>query len=55
MKKLLKILTTIAAVLAAALFFAGCKQFLEDPEEFLGYWSSEVVPIDFSINKPYCR
>ena len=23
------------------------------PEEFLGYWSSEVVPIDFSINKPY--
>ena len=30
MKKLLKILTTIAAVLAAALFFAGCKQFLED-------------------------
>ena len=53
MKKLLKILTTIAAVLAATLFFAGCKQFLEDPEEFLGYWSSEVVPIDFSINKPY--
>ena len=36
MKKLLKILTTIAAVLAAALFFAGCKQFLENPEEFLG-------------------
>ncbi|UTC90167.1 hypothetical protein E4N87_05445 [Treponema denticola] len=53
MKKLLKILTTIAVVLTAALFFAGCKQFLEDPEEFLGYWSSEVVPIDFSINKPY--
>nr|WP_315316581.1 hypothetical protein [Treponema denticola] len=53
MKKLLKILTTIAAVLAAALFFAGCKQFLEDPEEFLGYWSSEVVPIDFSIDEPY--
>ena len=51
MKKLLKILTTIAAVLAAALFFVGCKQFLEDPEEFLGYWSSEVVPIDFSIDK----
>ena len=53
MKKLLKILTTIAAALAAALFFAGCKQFLEDPEEFLGYWSSEVVPIDFSIDEPY--
>ena len=53
MKKIIKILTTIAVVLTAALFFAGCKQFLEDPEEFLGYWSSEVVPIDFSINKPY--
>ena len=53
MKKLLKILTMVAAVLTTALFFAGCKQFLEDPEEFLGYWSSEVVPIDFSINKPY--
>ena len=53
MKKLLKILTMVAAMLAAALFFAGCKQFLEDPEEFLGYWSSEVVPIDFSIDKPY--
>ena len=43
----------VAAVLTAALFFAGCKQFLEDPEEFLGYWSSEVVPIDFSIDEPY--
>ena len=53
MKKLLKILTMVAAVLTAALFFAGCKQFLEDPEEFLGYWSSEVVPIDFSIDEPY--
>ena len=53
MKKLLKILTTIAVVLTAALFFAGCKQFLEDPEEFLRYWSSEVAPIDFSISVPY--
>ena len=52
MKKLLKILTMVA-ILAAALFFTGCKQFLEDPEDFLSYWSSEVVPIDFSINKPY--
>ena len=53
MKRLLKILTMVAAVLTATLFFAGCKQFLEDPEEFLGYWSSEVVPIDFSIDEPY--
>ena len=43
MKKLLKILTMVAAVPAAALFFAGCKQFLEDPEEFLSYWASEAV------------
>ena len=34
MKKLLKILTPMAAILSAALFFAGCKQFLEDPEDF---------------------
>ncbi|WP_432891185.1 hypothetical protein [Treponema putidum] len=51
MKKLLKILTTIAAVLAAALLMATCKQFIDDPEEFLSYWSSEVVPINFSINE----
>ena len=50
MKKFLKILTTIAVVLTAALFFAGCKPFLEDPEEMLSYWTSEVVPVDFSIN-----
>ncbi|UTD05040.1 right-handed parallel beta-helix repeat-containing protein [Treponema denticola] len=53
MKKLLKILTMVVAVLITAVLFTTCKQFLEDPEEFLGYWSSEVVPIDFSINKPY--
>ena len=52
MKKLLKILTMLAAVPAAALFFAGCKQFLEDPEDFLSYWAAEVVPIDFSIDVP---
>ena len=53
MKKLLKILTMVAAVLTTAVVFATCKQFRDDPEEFLSYWSSEVVPIDFSINKPY--
>ena len=52
MKNLLKILTMVAAVLAAALFFAGCKQFLEDPEEFLNYWASEVIAGDYSIDKP---
>ena len=53
MKKLLKILTMVAAVLTTAIVFTTCKQFRDDPEEFLSYWSSEVVPIDFSINKPY--
>ena len=43
----------VAAVLTAAVVFTTCKQFRDDPEDFLSYWSSEVVPIDFSINKPY--
>ncbi|UTY24436.1 hypothetical protein [Treponema denticola] len=52
MKKIIKILTTIAAVLAVALFFAGCKQFLEDPEDFFSYWVAEVMSTDYSIDKP---
>ena len=52
MKKLLKILTMVAAVLTTAVVFATCKQFRDDPEEMLSYWTSEVVPIDFSINVP---
>ena len=51
MKKLLKILTTIAAVLTTAVVFATCKQFRDDPEDFLSYWSSEVVPTGFIIDK----
>ena len=53
MKKLLKILTMVAAVLTAAVLFTTCKQFRDDPEDFLSYWAAEVAPIDFSINKPY--
>ena len=53
MKKILRILIISAVLLTTAIVFTSCKQFLEDPEEFLGYWSSEVVPIDFSIDKPY--
>ena len=49
MKKLLKILTSVIAVIV---LFTTCKQFRDDPEEFLRYWSSEVAPIDFSINVP---
>ena len=50
MKKIVKIITPIAAVLAAALLFTTCKQFLADPEEFLSYWAAEVVPESFSFN-----
>ena len=49
MKKLLKILTIVSALIVAVLF-TTCKQFRDDPEEFLSYWASEVVPIDFSID-----
>ena len=52
MKKILRILTIAAVLLTTAIVFASCKQFLEDPEEFLGYRSSEVVPTGFSIDKP---
>ena len=53
MKKLLKILTMVAAVLTTAIVFTTCKQFRDDPEAFLSYWAAEVVPIDFSIDKTY--
>ena len=52
MKKLLKILTTIAAVLTTAILFTTCKQFRDDPEDFLSYWAAEVVPRGFDIDKP---
>ena len=52
MKKLLKILTMLAAVVTTAVVFTTCKQFRDDPEDFLSYWTSEVAPIDFSINVP---
>ena len=52
MKKLLKILTTIAAVLTTAILFTTCKQFQDDPEDFLSYWAAEVVPRGFDIDKP---
>ena len=52
MKKLLKILTIAAAALLAVVIFTTCKQFLDDPEEFFSYWSAELVPIDYSIDKP---
>ena len=50
MKFILKILTMVAAVLTTTILFTTCKQFRDDPEDFLSYWSSEVAPIDFSID-----
>ena len=52
MKKLFKILTMVAAVLTTAVVFTTCKQFLDDPEEFLSYWAAEVVSGDYIIDKP---
>jgi len=49
MKNMLKILTTLAALLAVFIF-STCKQFTDDPEEFFDYWSKEVIPINFSIS-----
>ena len=48
-------MTVIFAALSAAslLTISACKQFLDDPEEFLSYWSSEVFPADYSFDKPY--
>ena len=42
----------VAAVLTTAVVFTTCKQFLEDPEEFLSYWAAEVVSGDYIIDKP---
>ena len=53
MKKILRILIISAVLLTTAIVFTTCKQFIDNPEEFLGYWSSEVVPTGFSIDKPY--
>ena len=53
MKKILRILIISAVLLTTAIVFTSCKQFIDNPEEFLGYWSSEVVPTGFSIDKPY--
>lgn len=43
----------VAAVVTTAILFTTCKQFRDDPEEFLSYWSAEVVPRGFDIDKPH--
>ena len=39
--------------MTTAILFTTCKQFRDDPEEFLSYWSAEVVPRGFDIDKPH--
>ena len=53
MKKLLKILTMVAAVLTTAILFTTCKQFRDDPEDFLSYWAAVVAPTGFDIDSPH--
>ena len=53
MKKLLKILTMLAAVLTTAVLFTTCKQFRDDPEDFLSYWAAVVAPTGFDIDSPH--
>ena len=48
MKFILKILTMVAAVVTTAVVFATCKQFRDDPEDFLSYWAAGAV-IDRNI------
>ena len=52
MKKLLKILTISVALLTAIAIFTSCDQLIEDPKDFFEYWTSEVIPKSFSIDKP---
>ena len=52
MKKIFRILT-IAAALTAAVLLTACKQFLDDPEDFFAYWSTESYVKDYTIDKVY--
>ena len=48
MRKLYAIITGIFL----ALLFTSCKQFTADIDDFLSYWTAEVIPVDFSFDKP---
>ena len=47
---LLKVLTAIVAVIA---LFTACKQFLDDPEDFFGYWASETFVKSHNISSAH--
>ena len=42
-----------AAVIALLFGMTACKQFTADIDEELGYWASEVVPVDYSFDVSY--
>ena len=47
---LLKVLTAVVAVIA---LFTACKQFLDDPEDFFGYWASETFVKSHNISSAH--
>lgn len=47
---LLKVLTAAVAVIA---LFTDCKQFLDDPEDFFGYWASETFVKSHNISSAH--
>ena len=43
----------IIAAFAVIMLFTACKQFLDDPEEFLSYWASEAFVKDHNIGSAH--
>ena len=43
----------IIAAFAVIMLFTACKQFLDDPEEFLSYWASEAFVKDHNISSTH--
>ena len=53
MRKLLTFLTILTAAVAVIVLFTACQQFLDNPEDFLSYWASEVFIKDHSISSAH--
>ena len=52
-KNLIRAAVACAAVIALLFGITACKQFTADIDEELGYWASEVVPVDYSFDVSY--
>ena len=52
-KNLIRAAVACAAVIALLFGMTACKQFTADIDEELGYWASEVVPVDYSFDVSY--